>query len=446
VAPYLTVEPTNRDVGSEAGKTSFTVSSNVDWTVSEKEDWLSVANTKCPVDGEIVVMYEENPSTDQRIGKLTVSDGDLTVEVTVTQAGTAAYLTVEPSNRDVGPEAGQTTFTVSSNLTWTVIENEDWLSIANTKCPVDGEILVIYEENPSTDQRIGKLTVSGSDLTVEITVTQAGTAAYLTVEPTKRCVAYEAGQTTFEIKSNIDWTVTENADWLGIIPDNGSGDGALTVDYEENSETECRTESIKIAGGGIEITLTVKQNAAPALTITPPICSIGSESCDTSLVINSNVEWTVEVDQSWIIVTPTSGSGDDTLQVHFEENSDMNIRTAILTISGSGLSVEVEFEQDGVTAIAGNINGHPTDFMLEQNYPNPFNPSTTIRFSLPEATIVTLEIYNSSGQKIETLMNTNLNAGYHSVKWNAGHISSGVYFCRLKTRTFNDIIKMILAK
>jgi len=90
--------------------------------------------------------------------------------------------------------------------------------------------------------------------------------------------------------------------------------------------------------------------------------------------------------------------------------------------------------------------GIPTVFNLEQNYPNPFNPSTTIKFSLPEASGVSLTIYNTLGQKVEELVNTNLEAGWYNYQWNAGSIASGIYIYELKTDKFISTKKMILMK
>jgi hypothetical protein len=233
---------------------------------------------------------------------------------------------------------------------------------------------------------------------------------------------------------------------MSVDPMSGSGDGSLKVDFEENKEAENREGVITVSGGGIERHVSINQMAAPMLTVSPTSCLISSESCDTILVVKSNIDWLMELDENWISVSPTSGSGNDTLQVHVDENPEMNPRTARLTISGGGLSVDVKFEQDGVTGIADNVNGYPVDFILEQNYPNPFNPSTTIRFSLPTRSDVILEIYNSSGQIINILVNNNLNAGYHSVVWNASQLSSGIYFCRLKSDEFHGIVKMMLVK
>jgi hypothetical protein len=88
----------------------------------------------------------------------------------------------------------------------------------------------------------------------------------------------------------------------------------------------------------------------------------------------------------------------------------------------------------------------PSVFSLEQNYPNPFNPSTTIKFSLPENSNVLLSIYNTLGQKITELVNTNLNAGTYSFSWDASEVASGVYIYKLTTDKSISIKKMILLR
>jgi beta-glucosidase len=73
----------------------------------------------------------------------------------------------------------------------------------------------------------------------------------------------------------------------------------------------------------------------------------------------------------------------------------------------------------------------PAAFQLHQNYPNPFNPSTTIRFSIPEAGFVTLKVFNVLGEEVTTIESERLNAGIYSREWDASHAASGVYFYRL---------------
>jgi hypothetical protein len=85
-------------------------------------------------------------------------------------------------------------------------------------------------------------------------------------------------------------------------------------------------------------------------------------------------------------------------------------------------------------------------FMLEQNYPNPFNPSTVIKYQLPEAGLVTLNVYDVLGNEIVTLVNEKKSAGTHSVEFNGSGLPSGIYFYELVDRNFVETKKMILMK
>jgi len=88
----------------------------------------------------------------------------------------------------------------------------------------------------------------------------------------------------------------------------------------------------------------------------------------------------------------------------------------------------------------------PKSFELSQNYPNPFNPSTAIRFALPENSKVTLSIYNILGEKIATLIDNEMKAGYHSVIFDGSDLSSGIYFYRIETSRWSATKKMMLLK
>ena len=87
----------------------------------------------------------------------------------------------------------------------------------------------------------------------------------------------------------------------------------------------------------------------------------------------------------------------------------------------------------------------PDKFELMQNYPNPFNPTTTLSFSLANATNYNLTIFNVLGQTVDQFTGHS-DAGVVEIEWNAGNRSSGVYFYRLETDNFTETKKMILLK
>jgi len=88
----------------------------------------------------------------------------------------------------------------------------------------------------------------------------------------------------------------------------------------------------------------------------------------------------------------------------------------------------------------------PFEFYLEQNFPNPLNPSTTIKYSIPKSSQVSLKIFNTLGEELETLVNEEKFVGTYELNWNAANLPSGVYFYRLQAGNFVQTKKMILMK
>ena len=88
----------------------------------------------------------------------------------------------------------------------------------------------------------------------------------------------------------------------------------------------------------------------------------------------------------------------------------------------------------------------PKEYKLGQNYPNPFNPTTRIEFQLPESKFVSLKIYNIQGTLIATLIDGEMEAGFHSVDWDASGFASGVYFYRFNSGSFNATKRLLLLK
>ena len=99
-----------------------------------------------------------------------------------------------------------------------------------------------------------------------------------------------------------------------------------------------------------------------------------------------------------------------------------------------------------VSAMPSMMAGPVTEYALRQNYPNPFNPTTTIAFDLLENGFVTLKIYNVMGQSVATVVNGTMNAGRHSVAFDASNLSSGVYLYRIEANGFSAEKKMLLMK
>lgn len=169
-------------------------------------------------------------------------------------------------------------------------------------------------------------------------------------------------------------------------------------------------------------------------------------------------------DSTYILLKSVSGSG-GVLFSHNEQNFHYaTVGEAIIgnVQNGSNL-LRSGFWGYPLVGISGT-EGHdqaavPGAFQLYQNYPNPFNPTTIIKYDLPKPSTVKLEIFNILGERIITLVNSELiMAGYRQVVWNGrnesgNQVSSGIYFYRVEIKPVSDpgnsirfIKKMILIK
>ena len=143
---------------------------------------------------------------------------------------------------------------------------------------------------------------------------------------------------------------------------------------------------------------------------------------------------------------PNPGIDSTTLSGTYNEtNIDLNY---LVYFTGGGGTADgvINLAKDPTSGIGKESEVIPDGFSLKQNYPNPFNPSTTIQFSIPEQSFVTLVIYNSIGERMDVLFEGELNAGTYKYDWNAGGLISGTYYYSLTADNFSQARKVVLLK
>lgn len=163
-------------------------------------------------------------------------------------------------------------------------------------------------------------------------------------------------------------------------------------------------------------------------------------------------KWTLEFKRAF-----DTGNSDD---VVFTNNSEVKFTTATFDNTGGGhasqgIDVGVYTLNIGnpLTSVEESDENLPLNYSLKQNYPNPFNPNTTISFDVKSAGHVTLEIFNSLGQRVRILADKEFSAGSYKVDFDGSNLSSGIYFYRINiTGTgsskagFENVKKMVLMK
>ena len=148
------------------------------------------------------------------------------------------------------------------------------------------------------------------------------------------------------------------------------------------------------------------------------------------------------VNAEWTNIGFVIGSGTTTeiRNYSYQDNS---------VISGSYSYRLKQVDYDGTFEYSNEVYVDVTpsmDYALQQNYPNPFNPSTKIRFTIPQASVVNLTVFNAIGEQVKALVNNYYEAGSHEVIFNASNLTSGIYFVRMESGSFVSTRKITLLK
>jgi len=257
----LTVSPTTLSFGSAASSSAVAVTANVSWTITDDQTWLSASPTSGANNGSFTVSTTANTGTTIRTGTVTITGGGLTRTVAVTQAApTANNLTLSQTSLSFASAAASSAVNVTANVSWTVTDDQTWLSASPTSGSNNGSFTVSATANTGSTSRAGTVTVTGGGLTRTVAVTQAGTtASNLTLSASTWSAAATASTSAMSVTSNVAWGVTDDQTWLSASPTSGTGNGSFTLSATANTATTSRTGTVTVSGGGITRTVAVTQ-------------------------------------------------------------------------------------------------------------------------------------------------------------------------------------------
>ena len=173
-----------------------------------------------------------------------------------------------------------------------------------------------------------------------------------------------------------------------------------------------------------------------------------------------------EVGKETYITFAIGNFGFDTLKIYDVISSDPDFEVSRKQMNippewGFGINLKYKFTDPGkrttkITVISNDttanntfkveVNGLPIEFVLQQNTPNPFNPSTKIKYILPSTAKTSLKVYNSIGELVSVLVDEVQEGGEYTALFNAGNLSSGIYFYQLQSGSILETKKMVLIK
>ncbi len=269
----------------------------------------------------------------------------------------AAALTVSLQTLSVSASQITTTATITANVAWTASSNQSWVTLQQTSGSGNGSMTFTVSTNTTTSARTAIITISGGGITRTIAISQSGTVASLTVSPVAFAPS-SAGITNFPITvtANVAWTVTSNQAWATVSPASGTNNGTFSLTVAANASTTQRTASITISGGGITQTITITQAGTTVTnTLNTNIFQINAGAVPAvngayPVIVTANVAWTASSNQSWVTVSPASGTGDANVTIQVQTNTTTLQRTAVVTFVGGGITKTVTVIQAGVTS------------------------------------------------------------------------------------------------
>ena len=341
-ARSLKVSLSNFNYSDASARTDyFTVESvNASWALTDYADWISVAPSSGSKTEQVTMNVKANSTADPRTSifylKSTTEDYNFQTTLSVTQAGVEPFLTVDKEDVSFGASASSQTVKVSSNFTWSVLVDKDWVTVTKSE---NGETLnITVTENPENVYRSATISLKQDNKTFAV-ITVGQFPAEINVSNGTVTFGNEASQTTITVTSETSWTAAVSDSWIQVNPsEGGAGVTTVTIEVAQNGTVDQRTGFVSIRTGNqerLQIEIIQKGNYLDAES------EIKFYSREESKTVNisSNLNWEVTSMPEWLSVTPLSGRGNGEVTVTVSENVSTNQRSGAIVITSPGLTI-----------------------------------------------------------------------------------------------------------
>lgn len=333
--PYLQISTTSFDFNKEKVTDSFTISSNLSWTIVSDKDWCEVTSAMGKDIQRVGFTVNANETETEREATITVSADTLVRKIKIKQTGVEkpqAELTLSTREIRVGNKEETVSFSITSNVLWSITSNQEWCK-STTSAGINNKnnIILNISANPSIEAREAIVTVKSDTMVRTLSVKQAG-LYYMMVSADSLFSGYQDGTIHFDITSNVSWTVASDAEWCK--PASTSGDSIRTVALmmTKNESNTPRFALVTVTSDTMVRKIVVKQSFLPLLTVTPDSLSANYTEGNLNFNLTSNTAWTVSTDADWCAVLSSSGNTNRTIGLEVEPNYSGAERVAIITV------------------------------------------------------------------------------------------------------------------
>lgn len=337
----LTVDQTSISFTDAGGSQTVTLTANKPWSVSSTQSWCKVS----PSGGEeaagsrISISCDANTTYDARTCTVTFTCAEMTKSVTISQA-TNNGLQVSKTTYEVTRAAQQLNIEVKANVKFSVeVDNgcKDWVKYNTTKALTTSTVVLDIAENTSYDGREGKVTIKqdGGSLSSTITIKQSQLDG-LFLTTSEYNLSNEKHTLTVEVKSNIDFEVKSEADWIKYVETKGLKTNQIILDVAANETYDAREGKVivKQKNGDLTGTITVKQEQNYGLILSQTAFDLGNDAQTIEVEVKYNVDFDVVIPsgcKDWIKQVSTKGLNSRTYTFSIGKNETYDAREGSIT-------------------------------------------------------------------------------------------------------------------
>ena len=246
---------------------SISVTSNVDWTVSCPDTWVTVSPAAGTGNGTFKISVTANDKFEARSSTVTVKAGDKTASVRVSQLSLTPSILVSPASLEADAAGGTVSADVTSNAPWTVSvpSGIDWITPDAASGEGSKKVTFTIAPNAGFESRSADVTFTAQGKTAVVKISQAAAAPALEVAPATLSTSDLGGTLEFNVTSNAPWTVTVAEDWITVDPASGEGNAKVVLTVAESDVRAVRNAvvTVKETVGSTEKTVSVSQAAVP---------------------------------------------------------------------------------------------------------------------------------------------------------------------------------------
>ena len=374
---YYSFIPATLDVPNTGGiiNTIVYTSAGCPWTASIDQPWATITAGRQGV-GLSIVTYSIQPNFGASSRSFNLSAGSPSTSnqtLAVTQDGGAPPLVLTPSVANVASGSGTGTMAVwsSSGASWTATASASWITITSGASGAgSGTVTYSVAANPSYDPRSATITIGG----ITAMILQAGLPCNFSVSPTTINATAAGGVITLQVTgvtAACSWTSTPLDSSLTLTPTTGSGPGSASLTVAANANPASRINQFYLANQLI----TVNQ-AAPTFALSPAFANVAATAGAGTVAVSAipaTAAWTAVSNSSWITLTSSSGTGNQTVSYTVAANSSPNLRDGAITIAGLAFPIVQAGSACGITVAPASLNATAGGGNLSVNVTTPAN-------------------------------------------------------------------------